>query len=593
MSLRVCLVTPFDWSKPSDVNEHVAASAAALEARGHAVTILAPSSRATELTRGRRALRQLARGEAPLPEVVALAPTLPVAPRSRVGVPVAARANLRLALTRQAFDVVHAHEPGIASLSYLALRDARTLTVATFHGPERVGYPPGKAQRARLLTRLDALTAIGNDAAAAARARYPGEYLLLPAGIDLSVFRPGPAARRFALELDAEARPLARQAIRALRTLPGWELVVLRRSPLAPRPYVPRDLRARVSVHRALDAGARAEALRGAAGLVAGAAPQSRLRLDALACGVPVIAPAARLEQPELVAAAMQRLAEDEGFRAREAAAARDAAAADGVEALGEALEALYGRLVRRRRRRPREAEPLAGRPWILADLHVHTDASHDCSIPVPALLDHAERIGLGAIAVTDHNVFGGAARAAELADGRPLRVIRGEEVKTKDEGEVIGLFLSEPIPRGMSLGETIAAIRDQGGLVYLPHPFDRLHAIPDPASLHRHLPEIDVLEAYNARLLLDGFNEEALRFARKYNLLMGAGSDAHVLQGLGTGCLRMRAFDGPEEFLLSLESAEIVRRPKSLLYLQGLKWVAQARDRSGRASRPRTRARR
>ena len=108
--------------------------------------------------------------------------------------------------------------------------------------------------------------------------------------------------------------------------------------------------------------------------------------------------------------------------------------------------------------------------------------------------------------------------------------------MKTKDQGEVIGLFLSEEIPRGMSFGETVAAIRAQGGLVYVPHPFDRMHAIPDPATLHRHLAEIDVLEVYNARLLFEAYNDEALRFARKYNLTPGAGSDAHVLAGVGTG---------------------------------------------------------
>jgi hypothetical protein len=152
--------------------------------------------------------------------------------------------------------------------------------------------------------------------------------------------------------------------------------------------------------------------------------------------------------------------------------------------------------------------------------------------------------------------------------------------VKTDGQGEVIGLFLNEEIPRGMSFSDTIAAIKDQGGLVYLPHPFDRLHAIPDPATLHRHLAEIDIFEVYNARLLFEAYNDEALRFARKYNLTMGAGSDAHVLQGLGTGGLRMRAFDGPHEFMLSLRSAEILRRPKSLAYLQSLKWVAQVKER-------------
>jgi predicted metal-dependent phosphoesterase TrpH len=158
--------------------------------------------------------------------------------------------------------------------------------------------------------------------------------------------------------------------------------------------------------------------------------------------------------------------------------------------------------------------------------------------------------------------------------------VIPGEEVKTADQGEVIGLFLREEIPRGMSFGDTIAAIRAQGGLVYLPHPFDRMHAIPEPATLHRHLAEVDVFEVYNARLLFEAYNDEALRFARKYNLTPGAGSDAHVLAGVGTGAVRMRRFSGPEEFLVSLHDAEVLRRPKSLVYLQGLKWVAQAKER-------------
>src|SRR5207342_1218854 len=158
--------------------------------------------------------------------------------------------------------------------------------------------------------------------------------------------------------------------------------------------------------------------------------------------------------------------------------------------------------------------------------------------------------------------------------------VIPGEEVKTAEQGEVIGLFLREEIPRGMTFGETIAAIRAQGGLVYVPHPFDRMHAIPGPATLHRHLAQIDVLEVYNARLLFETYNEEALRFARKYGLQMGAGSDAHVLQGVGTGVLRMRAFEGSEEFMLSLRSAQVLRRPRSLLYLQSLKWAAQAKER-------------
>jgi hypothetical protein len=210
----------------------------------------------------------------------------------------------------------------------------------------------------------------------------------------------------------------------------------------------------------------------------------------------------------------------------------------------------------------------------------MHTRWSHDCSIEVQELVDHAEAEGLGAIAVTDHNVFGGALEAVELARGRDLIVIPGEEVKTDGQGEVIGLFLEREIPRGMSFADTIAAIKEQDGVVYLPHPFDRLHSIPDAATLRRHLADIDVFEAYNARLLFDAYNDEAARFATKYNLTVGAGSDAHVLQGVGTGVVRLRRFEDKEEFLLALRTAQVLPRPKSLAYLQGLKWIAQAKER-------------
>jgi hypothetical protein len=334
-----------------------------------------------------------------------------------------------------------------------------------------------------------------------------------------------------------------------------------------------------VHVRTALDPDSRATALDSAAALIPAQRGLERLALQAQAAGVPLLDPPGSDAQPELIAAAMGRLTENEDWRAELAEQGRRAVAKESVAALGDELEAIYHSVLGRRRRAQAPSDPLADRPLVLCDLHMHTEHSHDCAVPVETLLDYAEGHGLGAIAITDHNVFAGAREAVELARGRGLVVIPGEEVKTK-AGEVIGLFLEREIPRGMSMGDTIAAIREQNGVVYLPHPFDRLHSIPDAESLHRHLAEIDVFEVYNARLLFEGFNDEALRFARKYNLTMGAGSDAHVLQGVGTGLVRMRAFESAEEFLISLRSAEILRRPKSLVYLQGLKWVAQARER-------------
>jgi predicted metal-dependent phosphoesterase TrpH/glycosyltransferase involved in cell wall biosynthesis len=573
----VCLVTPFAWSVPHDVNDHVAGAAASLRALGHEVTVLAPSSRAADLLAGRRALQ---RGERP--DVIALGPAVPVSRRSHLGVTVGMRANLRLALRQGAYDVVHGFEPGLPSISALALSEAEGMTVATFLSPDRLGVPSRRSRRDRLRARVDTLLATSAEAAEAAAERYPGDYRVVPAGVDLDRFRPGEKRQVIAVQLEPEGRALVRAAIRALDELEGWELVGLHTKPVAFRPFVPTRLRSRVSIRTARRDEGRADLLAEASIFVPVPGGHTRLRLEAAAAGCAIADPAGADDQPELVTAAVARLAEDEAHRAAEAARAHAEAEAQSFDRLAEELVHVYGRLGRKRRPTQREADPLADRDWILVDLHMHTRWSHDCSIEPAELIEHAEGIGLGAIAVTDHNVFGGALETVELADGRDLVVIPGEEMKTKGQGEVIGLFLREEIPRGLSFTDTIAAVREQEGIVYVPHPFDRMHAIPDPATLHRHVADVDVLEVYNARLLRESFNDEALRFARKYRLLQGAGSDAHVLQGVGTGALRMRRFDGPEEFLLSLRTAEVLRRPKSLAYLQSLKWMAQARDSLG-----------
>jgi predicted metal-dependent phosphoesterase TrpH/glycosyltransferase involved in cell wall biosynthesis len=573
--MRVCLVTPFAWSAPHEVNDHVAGIAKELRALGHSATVLAPSSRAADLVAGRRALLGTADAD-----VIAIGPAVPVSRRSSLGVPVGARAGLTIALSRGGYDVVHAFEPGLPSLSYLALRHARTIAVASFFSPDRLGYPPGKAQRERLLGRIDALIAASPEIATAAAERFPGDYRVLSPGVDIELFRPGPKRKLITIEWHGVERAVARGVIRMLDELPGWEVVLLRTRPLSARPYVPRRLVGRVRSRLGRDAATRAAVLRETAIFVPAVEGSPLVALEAAAAGAATASPPGVAEQPELAAAAAARLAENETLRERLAAAARDSAEGQSFAAVAQELDALYRSLARRRRISRGDGDPLAGRPWIVCDLHMHTSWSHDCSIPVSDLLDHAEAIGLGAIAITDHNRFGGALEAVELARGRRLSVIPAEEVKTDGQGEVIGLFLKQEIPRGLSFADTIAAIKAQGGLVYLPHPFDRMHAIPDPRTLHRHLADIDVFEVYNARLLRESFNDEALRFARKYDLIMGAGSDAHVLQGVGTGVVRMRAFRGPEEFLVSLSGAEILRRPKSLVYLQSLKWVAQAKER-------------
>jgi predicted metal-dependent phosphoesterase TrpH/glycosyltransferase involved in cell wall biosynthesis len=575
MGLRICLVTPFAWSQPHDVNEHVAGIAKELRALGHSVTILASSNRAKELAAGRRALLDGLDAE-----VVALGPAVPISRRSRIGVPVGARANLSLALALGHFDVVHGFEPGLPSLSYLALRDAQALAVATFLSAERLSYPPGRAQRDRLLARLDALVATSDETAQAAAARFPGHYEVISDGVDPELFRPARKRKLMVVEWRPNERALARSVLRELAELPEWELLLLRTKPLTGKPTIPRLLRSRVHVRTARDGAARAPLLAEAAVFVPAVDGLRRVRLEAAASGCAIAAPPGAREQPELCGAEAARLAENVEYRERKAARARADVEGQTFEAVARELDDLYGSLAKRRHSPRGESDPLRDRPWFLADLHMHTSWSHDCAVDPADLIMYAEANGLGAIAVTDHNAFGGALETAELARHHDLVVIPGEEVKTDGQGEVIGLFLQEEIPRGLTFTETVAAIKAQGGLVYLPHPFDRMHSIPDPATLQEHLADIDVFEVYNARLLFEAYNEEALRFARKYNLTMGAGSDAHVLQGVGTGALRMRAFEGPEEFLLSLRSAQVLRRPRSLVYLQSLKWMAQAKER-------------
>ena len=264
---------------------------------------------------------------------------------------------------------------------------------------------------------------------------------------------------------------------------------------------------------------------------------------------------------------------------------------------MADELEDVYAGLVARRHSRtgnPEIAFRLRTRPRIDVDLHMHTDHSHDCATPVEVLLATAREQGLGAIAVTDHNVISGALEAREKAEEFGVKVIVAEEVKTADQGEVIGLFIEEKIPRGMTLAETVAEIKRQGGLVYVPHPFDRMHSVPDYEHLLGILDDIDAIEVYNPRVAIGSFNEEAERFAAKYRILAGAGSDSHVAPGLGSVRVRMADFDGPEEFLEALRDAEITTKPSSLLYVQALKFLeTKATPPGARAARRERRVRR
>ena len=284
--------------------------------------------------------------------------------------------------------------------------------------------------------------------------------------------------------------------------------------------------------------------------------------------------------------AQLERLCRDDALRSRLASQGRMGGEGRPWAEVSDEVEAVYRRVVARRHDGSGDGEirrRLSGRDHIQIDLHMHTDHSPDCATPAEVLLETAKARGLGAIAITDHNEVSGAHEAREIAARiGGIKVIVAEEIKTAHEGEVIGLFIEERIERGMSLAETIAEIRRQGGLVYVPHPFDRLHSVPDYEHLLKVIEEIDILEVFNPRIALSSFNEEAVRFARKYRIVAGAGSDSHVAQGLGSVKIGLRDFDGPQEFLQSMRDADIVRKHKNLIYVQALKFLQTSGGRGG-----------
>jgi predicted metal-dependent phosphoesterase TrpH len=245
---------------------------------------------------------------------------------------------------------------------------------------------------------------------------------------------------------------------------------------------------------------------------------------------------------------------------------------------VADRLEVIYRRLLGRRHDPegdPEVRERISKRPLIEVDLHMHTDHSGDCATPVDVLINTARDRNLGAIAITDHNEVSGALEARKLAEELgDIKVIVAEEVKTAEQGEVIGLFLEEKIPKGLTMAETIREIRAQGGLVYVPHPFDRFHSVPDYEHLLDMVEEIDLLEVFNPRVAVTAFNVEAVRFAAKYRIVPAAGSDSHVAQGLGSVRQRIHDFDGPAEFLEAMRDADITRKHKNLVYVQTLKFL-------------------
>jgi glycosyltransferase involved in cell wall biosynthesis len=606
--LAIAHVTPYAWEDTGHpVNRHVGAVTAELAARGHRVLTVAPTRDAARVRADRKTLRADPQDLLPAPgdppRVVAIGELLPEVStgRRRAAVPVDVTRAVEQLHDALALDICHVHEPFAPSVSSAALRHSRALNAGTFHAPSErlVSTQLGRRVVERVFGRLDLRLASYEATAQLMDRFFPAPYRVLGPGTEV----PDPGPTRIGpvriVFVDREERAALRAFLRGLRRLDpqgNWEATVVSARGLPSSTPLRADLRDRVTVV-VPDGGGATDAVAGADIVVCaseGGRPAPDVILAALGAGAVPLAAEIRVYQelladgdrgllfaprePEVLAAQLDRLIGDTRLRTRLRGAADDLRATTlPYTRVAEELDGVYEELVARRhgdRTDPAARKRVEGRPLIDVDLHMHTDHSGDCATPVEVLLATARDQGLGAIAVTDHNEVSGALDAAKKAADYGMKVIVAEEVKTKDQGEVIGLFITEKIPRGMTLQETIAEIKRQGGLVYVPHPFDRMHAVPDYEHLLDVVDDIDLIEVYNPRVAIGAFNEEAQRFAEKYRIPAAAGSDSHVAAGLGTVRNRMPDFDGPEEFLAALRSNQITTKPGTLLYVQALKFL-------------------
>ena len=203
-------------------------------------------------------------------------------------------------------------------------------------------------------------------------------------------------------------------------------------------------------------------------------------------------------------------------------------------------------------------------------ELHAHTWWSGDCGVAPRDLCQAARDAGIDVLAVTDHNQIGG---AFEARDCGIIEVIVGEEIRT-DRGELLAYFLQEWIPPRLSPLETIARIRDQGGVISIPHPFDRArNSTLDAGQLDAVAPHLDMVEVFNSRVIDPDRNRRAAEFCRRHGKIAAVGSDAHTRGEVGNSWQDLPGFSGPEQFLAGMAAAQLTTRRASPLVRVASNW--------------------
>jgi predicted metal-dependent phosphoesterase TrpH len=189
-------------------------------------------------------------------------------------------------------------------------------------------------------------------------------------------------------------------------------------------------------------------------------------------------------------------------------------------------------------------------------DLHIHTAFSRDCNTSLKSIIRRCQEIGIDGVAITDHDTIAGALEMKRIAQ---FPVIVGEEILTR-KGEIIGFFLAEEVPKHLSAEETVTRIKAQGGLVCIPHPFDRFrHSSVIGSDVWEELmPHIDIIEVFNSRTMFSADVDRARSFAQSNGFLASAGSDAHTPGEVGRAYVELPEFNDVSGFKAALAQGKI-----------------------------------
>lgn len=585
--LSIALVSPHAWPAYDEVTWRIEAEARALAARGHGVTVLTPVRGAELLSRGRRILAELRAGNAAVAEaepgevrVVPLGRAIPAGPRRRIGGPLDLSAALEDVLSRVAFDVVHVHEPLAPTPALAALRHARGVTAATVHRVEQVaGVAFVRPLVDRAVGRVDRWFATTETARRAVREMFDRDATVLPAGADTERFGAAPPAGDppdlviVGGAPDRTGTRFGAGLLRVVDTEAFGEITLLgpADAPWRTRAAIPKALRPRVRAVADDGPGARAGIFRAGAIAViaspddlAGSAP-----IEAMAAGMALIAPRcaasdalithgadglvlppfSRAESSE----AIMRLARDPDARAAMSLAARRTAADRDWDGVAAALEAAY--------RDAAAVLPAASgeSDRLIADLRVHSGPD----LAPREVVDACRARGIGAVAlIGDGDVVAGL-DAVRMAPAE-LRVVVGQQIHTA-QGDIVGLFLAASVADGLTLEETVAAIRAQDGVVMAPHPV--WGVTPTPQAIRALDGGVDCVEALSgpASLMRAQLSIEDARLMQAFGLRTCAGSGATRPEQIGSAHVRMPAFDDAHGFLRALDDAEPVQQRRGL----------------------------